>query len=408
MTMNTSSINTAAGFYVPASHWPPTPDSFWDSGDSVARPAPSLHRAEVESQFSPVGGLGYLPHTQQAECMRKCRSFADNMYEESQLEHGYQSHGVSPKLLALASHQQQCSYPQQTLLDRTRPEIGFRQQQDEGYRFCVRKSASMDPRLESQRFHHPFPAYQNNNRNSHSYLVQQQQQQQQQQQPAVSNTSFAQRYLHAMAVRSIDSPSSCPSLSPTSTTSTVSTASDGFGDDPHQKPYYSYPMSPSASVETTPSCASTDTAGCSTASIYEYQSGSPSYTTSSAAAHAALRLTTSPKAPPSPQRRRPRNTRARPGRRVPKPPTPKLEFPLIVSRNDKPHECWCGGRFKRQEHLRRHERTHTGERPFACIIDGCGTRFSRSDNLKAHRRTHMKKTGRNRFVPDLVDREGII
>ncbi|KAF8251509.1 hypothetical protein K440DRAFT_463229, partial [Wilcoxina mikolae CBS 423.85] len=55
----------------------------------------------------------------------------------------------------------------------------------------------------------------------------------------------------------------------------------------------------------------------------------------------------------------------------------------------KPHICTvatCDMRFKRQEHLRRHERTHTDERPFVC--DVCGKRFSRTDNLKSHRKTH--------------------
>ncbi|KAF8630095.1 hypothetical protein AX17_005493 [Amanita inopinata Kibby_2008] len=46
----------------------------------------------------------------------------------------------------------------------------------------------------------------------------------------------------------------------------------------------------------------------------------------------------------------------------------------------------CGRLFKRQEHLKRHLRTHTMERPYAC--PKCKKRFSRSDNLNQHLRTH--------------------
>jgi hypothetical protein len=48
----------------------------------------------------------------------------------------------------------------------------------------------------------------------------------------------------------------------------------------------------------------------------------------------------------------------------------------------------CGRLFKRLEHLKRHVRTHTMERPYSCSI--CGKRFSRSDNLAQHRKTHER------------------
>ncbi|TEB23880.1 hypothetical protein FA13DRAFT_1399158 [Coprinellus micaceus] len=48
----------------------------------------------------------------------------------------------------------------------------------------------------------------------------------------------------------------------------------------------------------------------------------------------------------------------------------------------------CGRLFKRMEHLKRHLRTHTMERPFTC--PKCKKRFSRSDNLNQHLRTHER------------------
>ncbi|KAL0952869.1 hypothetical protein HGRIS_007088 [Hohenbuehelia grisea] len=48
----------------------------------------------------------------------------------------------------------------------------------------------------------------------------------------------------------------------------------------------------------------------------------------------------------------------------------------------------CGRMFKRMEHLKRHVRTHTLERPYAC--PRCAKRFSRSDNLNQHVRTHLR------------------
>ncbi|KAI5201477.1 hypothetical protein AUEXF2481DRAFT_71004 [Aureobasidium subglaciale EXF-2481] len=55
----------------------------------------------------------------------------------------------------------------------------------------------------------------------------------------------------------------------------------------------------------------------------------------------------------------------------------------------KSHSCpipMCGRVFKRLEHLKRHVRTHTSERPYVCPL--CNKAFSRSDNLAQHRRTH--------------------
>jgi len=63
----------------------------------------------------------------------------------------------------------------------------------------------------------------------------------------------------------------------------------------------------------------------------------------------------------------------------------------------------CGRMFKRMEHLKRHLRTHTMERPYIC--PKCQKRFSRSDNLNQHMRTHVREQ-QGGGVGDWIDASG--
>ena len=98
-----------------------------------------------------------------------------------------------------------------------------------------------------------------------------------------------------------------------------------------------------------------------------------------------------------------RDTRARHKRPVKRETSMIPSFSLKVQKQAKKMCSFlgCDKKFQRQEHLKRHERTHTNTEGHPCPFCVKARPFSREDNLKSHIKLHCayKKSARTDFHP---------
>ncbi|KAL1884497.1 hypothetical protein Plec18167_002087 [Paecilomyces lecythidis] len=125
----------------------------------------------------------------------------------------------------------------------------------------------------------------------------------------------------------------------------------------------------------------------SSAGNYPYYSASVASVDSSVTDYSS---TTSESLDGLPSRTLPRPSGLLTGSAPPGPQSMMSQFSSkMPSNTQKKHKCKvCDKRFTRPSSLQTHMYSHTGEKPYACDVEGCGRHFSVVSNLRRHKKVH--------------------